>query len=86
MRHKTFEHITKPEDCHLFSRIPPPQATEEGFDSNFPPESELEYFLQGSIPGLRDNSWVSQVRKAFKNSEGSTKVKIFKRNLNLFIF
>ena len=76
MRHKRFEYIGKAEDCLLFSRFPPPQRPEEGFGPISPSDSELEYFLQESIPGLRDSGWVSQARKAFKNSGGSAKVDV----------
>lgn len=74
VRQKRYEYIKQPEDCLLFSKFPPPQGPEEGFDGNFSSDSDLEYFLQDDIPGLRDSGWVSQARKAFRTSNGTMKV------------
>lgn len=77
VRQKRHEYTKQPEECLLFSKFPPPQGPEEGFADNSPSDTDLEYFLEADVPGLRDSGWVSQARKAFRSSNGSMKVFFF---------
>ncbi|XP_046748822.1 protein broad-minded-like, partial [Diprion similis] len=57
------------EQAQLFSKLPPPVKFDmEKLCPTIPLHSELGRFLQESKPGLRDNGWVSQARKAHKIS------------------
>lgn len=74
LTHKSIKFEQNPEERILFSRMPPPQE----MDSNPKhPESvtELELVLNAHKPGLRDDNWVSQVKRAFKNSDDMIQVK-----------
>ncbi|XP_043483226.1 protein broad-minded-like [Leptopilina heterotoma] len=73
VRQKRHEYTKQPEECLLFSKFPPPQGPEEGFAGNSSSDTDLEYFLEADVPGLRDSGWVSQARKAFRSSNGSMK-------------
>lgn len=59
-----------PEKTILFSILPPPNQLLLNLNPNTPSQSELGKFLQECKPGLRDDSWVSQARKAHKISSG----------------
>ncbi|XP_046625312.1 protein broad-minded-like [Neodiprion virginianus] len=57
------------EQTELFSKLPPPVKFDvEKLCPTIPLHSELGRFLQENKPGLRDNGWVSQARKAHKIS------------------
>ncbi|XP_012273633.1 protein broad-minded isoform X2 [Orussus abietinus] len=62
------------EQYELFSQFPPSQKCLETLDdAEAASSSELDLILQKSKPGLRDSGWISEVRKAHKNSLGPVK-------------
>lgn len=78
--HKNSNNTTKPEECALFSKLSHLQKSEEARSvTKSTSHSELGKFLQESKPGLRDNGWVGQARKAHKvSSKDSIKVRLYK--------
>lgn len=75
VRHKrNEEHLEVPEETKLFSKMPPPEGIDDDFVPRSNSDTELTSWLGDSKPGLRDQNWVSQTRKAHKASPSSMKV------------
>lgn len=77
VRHKRSEHQVKPEECRLFSTLPPPEGIDDDFVPKSPSQSDLTNWLQDTGPGLRDHNWVLQTRRAHKASPAPMKVSLW---------
>ncbi|XP_024945813.1 protein broad-minded isoform X2 [Cephus cinctus] len=74
MRPRQMENIAELQECTLFSKLPPPEKYHETRSlQNRSSHSELNRFLQESKPGLRDNNWVTEARRAHRDSRGPFK-------------
>lgn len=82
LEHKIWNYDYHPEECRLFSKLPPfvdPNESENNKHSKTESKSnaktEFDELLEDDSPGFRDSSWVSETRRAFRNSETVIMVK-----------